>query len=61
MPLLKKIPNLIKSNANLSVILVFLKIKLLNIFNKKKKKLAISENINFLKEMVITNDYFSNI
>ena len=60
MPLLKKILFLIKSNANLSVILVFLKIKLLNIFNKKKKKLAISENINFLKEMVITHDYFSS-
>jgi len=60
MPLLKKILFLIKSNANLSVILVFLKIKLLNIFNKKKKKLAISENINFLKEMVITEDYFSS-
>jgi len=37
MPLLKKILFLIKSNANLSVILVFLKIKLLNIFKKKKK------------------------
>ena len=60
MPLLKKILFLIKSNANLIVILVFLKIKLLNIFNKKKKKLAKRENINFLKEMVITNDYFSS-
>ena len=49
MLLLKKILFLIKSNANLIVILVFLKIKLLNIFNKKKKKISKKRKYKFFK------------
>ena len=56
---MNKIIFLIKNNASLKVIMIFLKHKFLNIFCKKKIKHFKKENQIFLKQKKISNDYFS--
>ena len=56
---MNKIIFLIKNNASLEVIMIFLKHRFLNIFCKKKIKYFKKENQTFLKQKKISNDYFS--
>tara|TARA_Y100001958_G_C21181815_1_gene511535 strand:- start:584 stop:1291 length:708 start_codon:yes stop_codon:yes gene_type:complete len=56
---IKKIIFLMKSDASLKIILLFLYQKVLNIFFKRKIKFFKKKNQSFLKEKKISNDYFS--
>ena len=57
---IKKILFLIKSKTPIFIILIFLKTKIFNLLFKKKIRFNKKENIHFLKNKVITNDYFSS-
>jgi len=60
MQFINQINFLIKSNANLSVLYCFIKTKIFKILNKDKIKNFKRENALFLKNLKITNDYFSS-